>query len=141
VYSFFSSIFWRGSFYPTDINIREYRKGNQKWTMQKNLLQFCSVGFINNCFHDIAHGESYFGSVLIMLIPFIYIFREKSNLNDEHDFMVFHKYSDECTFGLIGAVCDVSGECPIFFHCSIHVDVKFGITSFILNIISFKSVI
>ena len=56
--------------------------------MQKNLLQFCSVGFINNCFHDIAHGESYFGSVLIMLIPFIYIFREKSNLNDEHDFMI-----------------------------------------------------
>ncbi|XP_052101287.1 guanylate cyclase soluble subunit beta-2-like isoform X3 [Mytilus californianus] len=34
---------------------------------------------------------------------------EQSDLNDEHDFMVFHKYSDECTFGLIGAVCKVSG--------------------------------
>ncbi|VDI42257.1 Hypothetical predicted protein [Mytilus galloprovincialis] len=35
---------------------------------------------------------------------------EQSDLNDEHDFMVFHKYSDECTFGLIGSVCKVSGD-------------------------------
>ena len=35
---------------------------------------------------------------------------EQSDLNDEHDFMVFHKYSDECTFGLIGSVCKVSGK-------------------------------
>lgn len=60
-----------------------------------------------------VHGDDYEGMLVSketfinLLISFC---SEQSDLNDEHDFMVFHKYSDECTFGLIGSVCKVSGK-------------------------------
>lgn len=47
---------------------------------------------------------------IYIYISFIIHFRHKSGLDESTDFLVFQSYSDEKTFALVGAVCDISGR-------------------------------
>ena len=53
--------------------------------------------------------------VLDNLIYFILSFREKAGCDDTSDFMVFHRYSDDLTFKLVGIVSEVLSKYFIQF--------------------------